>query len=70
MYNFIELCSGAGGLSLGLIKAGLNPILLNDNNKDACNTLKLNHKNINIICDDMNNLDLDKYKLFILPFDI
>ena len=62
MYNFIELCSGAGGLSLGLIKAGLNPILLNDNNKDACNTLKLNHKNINIICDDMNNLDLDKYK--------
>lgn len=61
MYNFIELCSGAGGLSLGLIKAGLNPILLNDNNKDACNTLRLNHTNINIICDDMNNLNLDEY---------
>lgn len=61
MYNFIELCSGAGGLSLGLINAGLNPLLLNDNNKDACNTLKLNHHNINILCDDMNNLNLDKY---------
>jgi DNA (cytosine-5)-methyltransferase 1 len=61
MYNFIELCAGAGGLSCGLIKAGLNASLLNDNNKDACNTLKLNHPDTNIICDDMNNIDLDNY---------
>ena len=59
MYNFIEFCAGAGGLSCGLIKAGLIPLLLNDNNKDACNTLKLNHPNITIKCCDMNNIDID-----------
>jgi DNA (cytosine-5)-methyltransferase 1 len=62
MYTFIELCAGAGGLSLGLTKAGLIPILLNDNNKDACNTLKLNHnEDIKVVCDDMNELILDEY---------
>ena len=29
-YKFIEVCSGAGGLSCGLEKSGLKPILLND----------------------------------------
>lgn len=32
--NFIEVCSGGGGLSSGLIQAGFHPLLLNDNNKD------------------------------------
>lgn len=41
--NFIELCSGAGGLSSGLIKAGFVPELLVDNDKDCVNTIKLNH---------------------------
>ena len=31
-FTFIEVCAGGGGLSAGLIKAGLHPILLNDNN--------------------------------------
>ena len=59
--NFIELCAGCGGLSAGLIKAGLTPILLNDNNRDCCETLKLNHPNANIICSDMEKLNLDEY---------
>ena len=41
-YTFIEVCAGGGGLSTGLIKAGFTPILLNDNNKDCCKTLKHN----------------------------
>jgi DNA (cytosine-5)-methyltransferase 1 len=60
--NFIELCAGAGGLSCGLIKAGFKPILLNDINKDCCETLKLNHPNTNIICDNIENMDFTSYK--------
>ena len=41
--NFIEVCAGGGGLSSGLIKAGLKPLLLNDNDKWCCETLKKNH---------------------------
>ena len=59
--NFIELCAGCGGLSAGLIKAGLTPILLNDNNRDCCETLKLNHPNANIICANMEKINFDEY---------
>ena len=61
MINFIELCAGAGGLSNGLIKAGLEPILLNDNNKDCCKTLELNHPEVLVECSKMEDLDLDEY---------
>ncbi len=60
-YNFIEVCAGGGGLSYGLIKAGFTPILLNDNNRDCCKTLKQNHSNVNIICDSMDKIDYSKY---------
>ena len=60
-YGFIEVCAGGGGLSSGLIKSGFIPILLNDNNKDCCKTLKQNHPNVNIICDSMEKIDYSKY---------
>jgi len=60
-YKFIEVCSGAGGLSSGLIKAGFIPLLLNDNNKDCCKTLLANHNNVNVICNPMEKLDLTSY---------
>jgi DNA (cytosine-5)-methyltransferase 1 len=60
-YTFIEVCAGGGGLSCGLIKAGFTPLLLNDNNKDCCETLKKNHDNINIICNPMEKIDLTPY---------
>lgn len=59
--NFIELCAGCGGLSSGLIKSGFNPILLNDNNKDCCLTLKENHKDVEIIHNDMTKIDYTPY---------
>jgi site-specific DNA-cytosine methylase len=34
--TFIEVCSGCGGLSTGLIRSGFVPLLLNDNDKDCC----------------------------------
>ena len=59
--NFIELCAGCGGLSSGLIKSGFNPILLNDNNKDCCLTLKENHKDVEIIHNDITKIDYTPY---------
>jgi len=38
--KFIEVCSGCGGLSTGLINAGFSPILLNDNDRYCCDSLK------------------------------
>lgn len=59
--TFIEVCAGCGGLSSGLINAGFTPLLLNDNNKDCCNTLKKNHEGANIICCSMDKLVLTDY---------
>ena len=60
-FTFIEVCAGAGGLSSGLMKAGFTALLLNDNNKDCCETLKKNHPNTNIVCSPMENIDLTPY---------
>jgi len=60
-FTFIEVCAGGGGLSAGLIKAGLHPILLNDNNADCCKTLKKNHPNSNIVLGSMEDIDFTQY---------
>lgn len=59
--NFIDICAGCGGLSSGLIKAGFIPLLLNDNNKDCCASLKLNHPNSIIINNSFENIDFNSY---------
>ncbi len=52
MFNTVDLFAGAGGLSLGLEQAGFNHVLLNDIDKDACNTLKFNKPRWNVVqCD-------------------
>lgn len=60
-FTFIEVCAGAGGLSNGLIKAGLTPILLNDIDKDCCKTLEKNHENVKVKCCPFEDLELDEY---------
>ncbi len=60
----IELFAGAGGLALGLEKAGFTTLGLVEFDKNACETLKLNRPNWNVIHDDLANiseLDLEKY---------
>jgi DNA (cytosine-5)-methyltransferase 1 len=60
--KFIEVFSGCGGLSTGLIHAGLEPMLLVDNNKDCVETLKLNHGQNLAKLADVTKLHLDEYK--------
>ncbi|MGX8833585.1 DNA cytosine methyltransferase [Amedibacillus sp. YH-ame6] len=64
MLKTIELFAGAGGLALGIEKAGFKTIGLVESNKFAADTLKKNRPNWNVICDDIANisiLDLESY---------
>lgn len=64
MYKAIELFAGAGGLALGIEKAGFETIGLIEIDKYASETLKLNRPNWNVINDNIENisqLDLEKY---------
>ena len=61
VFNFMEVCSGGGGLSCGLEKSGLKPILLNDIDKNSCKTLKLNHPDIEIFEGSFTDIDYSKY---------
>lgn len=56
MFTSIELFAGAGGLALGVEKAGFNTIGLIEFDKDACDTLKANRPDWNVICDDIANV--------------
>lgn len=49
MYTSIELFAGAGGLALGVEKAGFNTLGLIEFDKDAADTLKKNRPNWNVI---------------------
>ena len=60
--TFIEVFSGCGGLSTGLIKAGFRPLLLIDNVKDCVKTLQLNHPNTDIKQMDVTKIHLNNYK--------
>ncbi|WP_399885455.1 DNA cytosine methyltransferase [Streptomyces sp. BBFR51] len=53
----VDVCSGAGGLALGLEQAGFDPVLLLDSNKQACETLRHNRPSWNVL--EMDLLDFD-----------
>lgn len=61
-YSSIELFAGAGGLAIGLEKAGFDEILLNEWNKDACNTLRKNRPSWNVVEGDVAGIDFSPYK--------
>lgn len=55
-YSLVELFAGAGGLALGLEKAGFTSLLLNEKDKYACQTLRLNRPHWNVVEDDITNV--------------
>lgn len=62
MYSCIELFAGAGGMALGLEKAGLKCVILNEIDKSACGTLRKNRPNWNIINEDVSKLDFSVFR--------
>lgn len=61
-YSSIELFAGAGGLALGMEKAGFNHIMLNEIEHDACQTLKKNRPQWNIIEGNVQLLDFSSFR--------
>ncbi|MFE5921017.1 DNA cytosine methyltransferase [Streptomyces sp. NPDC056468] len=55
--TFVDVCSGAGGLALGLEKAGFSPRLLLDMERHACGTLKVNRPHWNVLEADLLDFD-------------
>ena len=58
----IELCAGGGGAALGLEVAGFEPVMLIDNDRLACETLRFNRPQWNIIESDIRTITFTKIK--------
>ncbi len=56
-YSSVELFAGAGGLALGMHKAGFRHVLLNEMDALACRTLRRNHPEWNILEVDIHHVD-------------
>jgi len=61
-YQSIELFAGAGGMALGMEKAGLHHLLLNDFDRYATQTLKTNRPHWDVIHGDVGQIDFIPYK--------
>ena len=55
-YTSIELFAGAGGLALGMEKAGFSHVLLNEIDHDACTTLRYNRPNWQVVEQDVRTI--------------
>lgn len=56
-FTSVELFAGAGGLALGMHLAGFRHVLLNEMDHMACQTLRRNHPEWNILEEDIHNID-------------
>lgn len=56
-FTSVELFAGAGGLALGMHKAGFRHVLLNELTPEACATLRLNHPEWNVYEGDIHKVD-------------
>ncbi|MGW6027014.1 DNA cytosine methyltransferase [Streptomyces sp. NPDC055099] len=64
-YRSLEVCAGAGGLTLGLERAGFSPLALLDTKVDACRTLLLNRPHWCVLNEDFTEfLPQDRPDLF------
>ncbi|MGW1112535.1 DNA cytosine methyltransferase [Streptomyces albidoflavus] len=71
MLRSLELCAGAGGLSLGLEAGGFTPLALVDSKPDACATLLANRPHWPVLETDLTDfLPSDRPDLFPPDTDI
>ncbi|MDX8568145.1 DNA (cytosine-5-)-methyltransferase [Elizabethkingia sp. HX XZB] len=61
-YKVLELFAGAGGLAVGLEKAGLKCVALNEIDKFACQTLRKNRPNWKVMEGDVKDFSFSDYK--------
>jgi DNA (cytosine-5)-methyltransferase 1 len=61
-YTVLELFAGAGGLAVGMEKAGLKCVALNEIDKWACQTLRKNRPNWNVLEGDIKLFNFVEYE--------
>lgn len=61
-YTVLELFAGAGGLAIGMEKAGIECVALNEIDKWACQTLRTNRPHWNVMEGDIRSFDFSDYK--------
>lgn len=61
-YTSVELFAGAGGLALGMEKAGFQHVLLNEFDHEACETLRVNRPGWNVVEEDIHTVDFTSLK--------
>ena len=61
-FRSIELFAGAGGLALGLERAGFKTVALNEFDHDACTTLRRNRPEWNVIEGDVAKIDFTVFE--------
>ena len=61
-YTSIELFAGAGGMAIGMEKAGFQHVLLNDFDFAATQTLKANRLHWNVVHGDITKIDFTPYE--------
>jgi len=60
-FNVLELFAGAGGLAVGMEKAGIKCVALNEIDKWACQTLRENRPHWNVLEGDIKSFDFTEY---------
>ena len=58
----VELFAGCGGMAHGLERAGFDSILLNEIDKDACNTLKANRPYWKVYNHDVRHISFEPFR--------
>ncbi len=61
-FTLVELFAGAGGLALGLERCGFKTLLLNEIDKNACATLRLNRPKWNVAEGSVTDLSFKQYE--------
>lgn len=61
-HTVVELFAGAGGLALGMEKAGFKSLFLNEIDKDACKTLRKNRPDWTVAEGDIANIDFGQIR--------
>jgi len=69
-YTAVELFAGAGGLALGLEKAGFHSVGLVEIDKDCCNTLRMNNPSWNVIEEDIVKVSENGIRKYIGDIEV